>query len=384
MDIFYPLGIDTLAPSDRKIHASFLTLDKLLDRMRRPTTESDLWTIKPKMQAGESCCPVITVQNFSYIALHHISTDDELCSSCGNLPITDSDTGELVCSSCGIVVRERVETLSPEWRSFSHGEDRARGGFPSSLLIHDTGLSTFIGNTAFTQPAEADDQPSSRKESGVFVQKASCPIPVNRLRKLNAMSVSSAPVSRNLKKAMWEINRICNGLGLAWQVAERSAYFYRKALQKSLIKGRSISGFVAASTYLACKERMIPRTIDEISKASGVDKPFATHCYKILIGEMHIEPPVTDPHRNIAKISARAGVEERVSRRAREILSSVASHTAIIGKNPLVLAAAALYLATVECKMTITKTMIADAAEVSTISLRKRLADISRALEDTK
>jgi transcription initiation factor TFIIB len=279
------------------------------------------------------------------------------------------------------VVRERVETLSPEWRSFSH-EDRSRGGFPSSLLIHDTGLSTFIGNTGFVQPSEAEDQPSTRpKEGGVYVQKASFPIPVNRLRKLNAMSVSSAPVSRNLKKAMWEINRICNGLGLAWQVAERSAYFYRKALQKSLIKGRSISGFVAASTYLACKERMIPRTIDEISKASGVDKPFAAHCYKILIGEMRIEPPVTDPHRNIAKISARAGIEERVSRRAREILSSVTSHTAIIGKNPLVLAAAALYLATVECKLNITKTTIADAAEVSTISLRKRLADISKALE---
>jgi transcription initiation factor TFIIB len=338
------------------------------------------------MQSGDSCCPVNTLQIFAYIGLSHTNalTDDELCcGSCGSLPITDSDSGEIVCSSCGVVIRERVETLSPEWRSFSQGEDRSRGGYPSSLLIHDTGLSTFIGNSGFVQPADSsEDRPAGgSKESGVYVQKASCPIPVNRLRKLNAMSVSSAPVSRNLKKAMWEINRICNGLGLAWQVAERSAYFYRKALQKSLIKGRSISGFVAAATYLACKERMIPRTIDEVCKAAAVDKPYATHCYKILIGEMHIEPPVTDPHRNIAKISARAGIEERVSRRARDILASVTNHTSIIGKNPLVLAAAALYLATVECKMNITKTMIADAAEVSTISLRKRLADINKALE---
>ena len=70
-------------------------------------------------------------------------------------------------------------------------------------------------------------------------------------------SVSGAPASRNLKKATWEMNRVCSGLGLSCQVAERSAYFYRKALQKSLIKGRSISGFVAAFIYLACKERMI-------------------------------------------------------------------------------------------------------------------------------
>jgi transcription initiation factor TFIIB len=300
-------------------------------------------------------------------------SEDELCS-CGSPAITDGSTGELVCGSCGIVIKEKIETLSPEWRSFSAGDERARGGFPSSLLIHDTGLSTYIGAAAPTQPGE-------QSGDGVYIHKASSPLPVNRLRKLNAMSVSSAPVSRNLKKATWEINRVCSGLGLSWQSAERSAYFYRKALQKNLIKGRSISGFVAAAIYLSCKERMIPRTIDEICRAANVDKPFATHCYKILVSEMKIEPPITDPFRNITKISARAGIEERVSRRAREILSSVASHTAIMGKNPLVLAAAALYLATVEHGLAITKTMIADAAEISTISLRKRLADITRALD---
>lgn len=281
------------------------------------------------------------------------------------------------------MLKERVETLSPEWRSFSPANDRTRGGFPSSLLIHDTGLSTYIGTaTAPAQDQQLDDSENSKGSDSVYVHRASRPIPVNRLRKLNAMSVSSVPISRNLKKATWEMNRVCSGLGLAWQVAERSAYFYRKALQKSLIKGRSISGFVAASIYLACKERMIPRTIDEVCRAAGADRPFVTHCYKILIGEMHIEPPVTDPFRNIAKISAKAGIDERVSRRAMEILSSVASHTAIMGKNPLVLAAAALYFATAENKVGVTKTVIADAADVSTISLRKRLADITRALED--
>jgi transcription initiation factor TFIIB len=272
--------------------------------------------------------------------------------------------------------------LSPEWRSFSPADNRARAGFPTSLLMYDTGLSTYIGAASVPAPSEQQDDRESNSGGSVYLHRASRPIPVNRLRRLNAMSVSSAPISRNLKKATWEINKICSTLGLAWQVAERSAYFYRKALQKNLIKGRSISGFVGASIYLACKERKIPRTIDEICRAAGMDRPFATHCYKILVGEMHVEPPVTDPFRNITKISTRAGIEERVSRRARQILSSVANHTVIMGKNPLVLAAAALYLATVESKLNVTKTIIADAAEVSTISLRKRLVDITRALAD--
>jgi transcription initiation factor TFIIIB Brf1 subunit/transcription initiation factor TFIIB len=48
-----------------------------------------------------------------------------------------------------------------------------------------------------------------------------------------------------------------------------------------------------------------------------------------------------------------------------------------MGKSLLVLAAAAaLYLATVEHGLNIAKTMVTDAAEVSMISLRKRLTDI--------
>lgn len=326
--------------------------------------------------------------------------EDELCASCGGSTITDGSTGELVCSTCGIVLKDRLETLSPEWRSFSSSEDdRVRVGYPTSLLIHDTGLSTFIGNlktptvSKLSQDENNVDVVSSRfgknldsdydtdDEKRIKVHRASHPIPISRLRKLNAMSVTSAPVSRNLKKATWEINRVCNCLGLSWQVAERSAYFYRKSLQRNLIKGRSISGFVFASIYLSCKERLIPRTVDEVCREIGVDKPFATHCYKILVSEMRLDPPMTDPYRSVSKISAKAGIEERVTRRAREILSKVASHTAVMGKNPLVLAAAALYLATIECGLkNITKTTIADAAEVSTISLRKRLTDITLAL----
>ena len=307
----------------------------------------------------------------------------EACSSCGGAAITDGSAGELLCSQCGIVIKERIETLGPEWRSFSQARgDRARGGIPSSLLIHDTGLSTFIGSGSADTGSKAGSGGDTDGDS--HVHKASRPLPLSRLRRLNAMSVTSSPSSRNLKKATWEINRVCTCLALSWQVAERSAYFYRKALQKNLIKGRSIAGFVAASIYLSCKERMIPRTIEEVCNNVGVDRPFATHCYKILISEMKVEPPPSDPYRNISKISARAGIEERVSRRAREILAAVSAHTAVTGKNPVVLAAAALYLATLECAgRTISKTIIADAAQISTISLRKRLADICAALGRT-
>jgi transcription initiation factor TFIIB len=64
--------------------------------------------------------------------------------------ITDSESGEVVCSNCGIVITEKSENISnPEWRAFTAEEHnkRARTGAPTSLAIHDRGLATLISTT---------------------------------------------------------------------------------------------------------------------------------------------------------------------------------------------------------------------------------------------
>ena len=67
------------------------------------------------------------------------------CLRCGkNSLLTDDVTGEQFCSKCGYVVSEKSQESGPEWRSFQKdgGADPARTGAPSSLMIHDMGLST--------------------------------------------------------------------------------------------------------------------------------------------------------------------------------------------------------------------------------------------------
>ena len=62
--------------------------------------------------------------------------------------VLDANTGEQVCTNCGYVMKENIEDTGPEWRNFAkeQGEDdRSRTGSPSSLALHDMGLSTVIG-----------------------------------------------------------------------------------------------------------------------------------------------------------------------------------------------------------------------------------------------
>jgi transcription initiation factor TFIIB len=64
--------------------------------------------------------------------------------------ITDAESGEIICSNCGIVISDKIqESNRPEWSAFSVEEMNAksRTGVSTSLSRHDMGLATIIGKT---------------------------------------------------------------------------------------------------------------------------------------------------------------------------------------------------------------------------------------------
>jgi hypothetical protein len=63
-------------------------------------------------------------------------------------------------------------------------------------------------------------------------------------------------------------------------------------------------------------------------------------------------------------------------RKALEILALVGDNALLSGKNPVSLAAASLYLATIETSEYTTQLRIAIAADVSTVTVRKRCLEI--------
>src|SRR2546427_10860505 len=70
------------------------------------------------------------------------------CPKCGRrLMVIDSSRGELFCSNCGFVMKEKIVEAGPGFRSFSKEEkgNRRRTGRPTSIKNHDMGRSTVIG-----------------------------------------------------------------------------------------------------------------------------------------------------------------------------------------------------------------------------------------------
>nr|MDQ3961402.1 transcription initiation factor IIB [Thermoproteota archaeon] len=213
-----------------------------------------------------------------------ISVFGDRCPRCGRgSMVTDNSSGEMFCGNCGFVVSERIEELGPEWRAFSkeEHEDRSRTGIPTSLAMHDMGLATIIG-------------PVDKDASGKPLS-ASMKSTIERLRTWDSRSQVHEPVDRNFRQAFSELDRLKDKLAVGDAVIEKAAYVYRKALEKGLVRGRSISALVAAALYAACRDTETPRTLKDIANASNIKKKDVARCYRLLIRELDLKMPVVDP-----------------------------------------------------------------------------------------
>ncbi|MFQ6095707.1 MAG: hypothetical protein ACE5NN_06150 [Candidatus Bathyarchaeia archaeon] len=90
--------------------------------------------------------------------------------------------------------------------------------------------------------------------------------------------------------------------------------------------------------------------------------------------------PVPEPKLRVLKIAAKAGIGERAQRSAVEILRRAEKVKVTAGKDPMGLAAAALYIACKMNKEKRTQKTIGDAAGVTEVTIRNRYKSLKEAL----
>jgi transcription initiation factor TFIIB len=231
------------------------------------------------------------------------------CLRCGkNSLLTDEETGEQFCAKCGFVISEKSQESGPEWRSFQKdgGSDPARTGAPSSLTIHDMGLSTVIN--PINKDASGKPLSTSMKST------------IERLRTWDSRSQVHEPIDRNLRQALSELNKLKDKVTVSANVLEKAAYIYRKALEKKLVRGRSISAMIAASLYAACRDAETPRTLKDVADAANVKRKDIARCYRLLYHELELKMPVVDSVQCIARISSKLEIPEKTKRYAVKVL----------------------------------------------------------------
>jgi len=292
------------------------------------------------------------------------------CVHCGKyLMVTDSSSGERFCTGCGFVISERLEDSGTEWRAFSKEEygDRARTGSPTSLAIHDMGLATVIGY----EQTDAGGRPLS----GLMKSN------MGRLRTWDKRSQLHEPVDRNLRQAFGELDKLKDKLSLSQTIIESSAYIYRKALDRGLVRGRSIQGIMAAALYTACRYSQTPRTLTDVANGINIKRRELARCYRLILRELDFIMPVTDSIKCMSRIASEANLSEKVKRDALVILRDAIGMEISAGKDPMGLAAAALYLSCVMNEDKTSQKVISMASGVTEVTIRNRYKGLKESLK---
>lgn len=286
-----------------------------------------------------------------------------------DLVVTDPDTGELIRKDTGEVISDNSPSPEKEWRSFNieESQNRVRVGTPTSLAFHDMGLATKIGNESTDASGNVIDA-ATRTRMG-------------RLRMWNSRSQSHSPTERNLQQAFSMLSRIKDRLGLPNHVTEKAAYTYRKAQERGLIRGDTIGSVLAASIYVAARQSGVLRTLDDISEISDIKPGEVARSYRRIISELDINVPLIDPRKYIVKVANNLNFDEKIKRKALELMELAQKKNLVVGKDPISMAASIIYLVNLSERKPRTQAEIAKAAGVTEVTVRNRSKELRKKLD---
>jgi len=282
------------------------------------------------------------------------------CPECSGINLFwNRDKGEIICKDCGLVIEDKMVDYGQEWREFdSEGaEKRRRTGAPMTYTQYDQGLGTEVGQ-------QSDLLRLGGKDRNKFF----------RLRKWQ-YRISTA-IERNLKLALGELKRVSSYLKLPKSVEEESARIYTLAVQRGLVRGRSMESVVAGALYAACRRHDVPRTLDELSEASGIEKKEIGRTYRFVTRELGINILPSNPADYIARFASALKLSPESQSRSIDILESAQRAELTSGRGPTGIAAAALYVSALIHGEKRTQREVADVAGVTEVTIRNRYKEL--------
>lgn len=258
------------------------------------------------------------------------------CPDCGG---TDRafDGGFEYCTNCGVVISDRdLERSEPPWRDT---ENRRLGPQQSTQWLN-TG-------TSITRDVTGD---------------------ADKLIRYNQRLTNS---ERSIVRGLREIRNLTASIEFPEAMRERAAYLYRKGVKDGLLVGRSIDGLAAASVFTAARERKQPTTIDYLAEYSPATASEIRQHLQVMKSELGVTITPAHPRDFLPLIVSRLDLNPTIERRAAQYLEQATANEVHIGKHPAAVAATVIYAAANDVGHKITQQKVADAGDISTVTISR-------------
>jgi len=283
------------------------------------------------------------------------------CPVCGSREVIhDSNTGEVICASCGYVISTGMLDSSKDWRAFDSDEyiQRAHTGAPVTPTRPSYGLDTDITLTRTSL---------SRKT-------------LQSLRRTHRHV--SDPREKTIEPALRRISSAAQSLNLPPETEEDAAMLYRMAARAGLVKGRSMDAMVAAVIYAACRRTEVPRTLEEVASLFNLKEKDVGRSFRFLFRKLGIRIPPPKPENFVPAICAKLGLPDEIVAHAIKILKMARERGATMGREPVGVAAAAIYMACQEFGEHRTQREMAQAAGVTEVTVRNRYKELVKKVRE--
>jgi transcription initiation factor TFIIB len=289
-------------------------------------------------------------------------SDWRQCPLCRGKIVLDIESGENICNACGLVVGSDLAAT-----------DSSQAEFPSKRDTAAIAPPNHVGQT-FIDRRNVD---SRGKKIGTSDN-------MYMMRRLD-FQASVDNSDRSFRRALQEITRITERLGIGNTVQREAMSIYCKASEKGLIRGRSVDGICTAAIYVACRKLSVPRLLQDIIEvASHEDRKHIAPYSKLLFRQLGIHAEQLSAAEYVDYVARNARISSRTQRMALSLLNIIEGSTKLSGKRPISIAAASLYLASKKTGENSSQLRIAGATNLTPTTVRKTAADIEEVLADRK
>lgn len=169
-------------------------------------------------------------------------------------------------------------------------------------------------------------------------------------------------------------------LELSEETRNQSMQLLGKMRDKGLIKGRPAPELAGAIVYIASRQQEEPRTLDEISDATGADKKAIGRTYRNIARNTDIRILPPRPSNYVERFADSLDLPDNVKERAKELIEMAEEESFTSGKSPRGIAASALYLATHQEGEYRSMNETSNVLDVTTITIRERSKEFIRKL----
>ena len=171
-------------------------------------------------------------------------------------------------------------------------------------------------------------------------------------------------------------------LGISENIKQRGAEIFRECETYKMMRGRTTTVFSAACLYAASREEGTSKTLTDFTNACYARRSDISAYYRLIIKTLDIKPNIMSPVSYISRIGSNTvpPINVKTQQRAVKLLKELNGKE---GKDPVGLAAAALYYCCCLKGWDYTQRTIALAAGITEVTIRNRVKDMLNQLKDT-